>query len=47
MALEELLEAGYAGVAGVWSGVGIMERCLEIGGIGDAEAVGYAVDEEE
>ena len=48
MALEGLLEAGYTGVAGAWSGMGILEeRCLEVEGIGDVEAVGCAVDEEE
>ena len=36
MALEGLLEAGYAGVAGARSGMGILEeRCLKVEGIGD------------
>ena len=51
MALEGLLKAGYAGMAGAWSGMGILgERCLEVEGIGDVEAVllvGCAVNEEE
>ena len=42
------MEAGYAGVAGAWSAMGILEeRCVEVEGIGDVEAAGGAVDEEE